>query len=256
MSTTAQIRLRSFCWVDLSTESPEEAARFYSALFGWEAEEVMKNDKGNYSMFRLQGKDVGGFYKLAGRPSFWSSYVLVEDLKGLVKKTKKISGKVYMPVTEVMPGSRMAVVCDPSGAALALWESKDGSKTLRDVPNTLCWNELLTTEPQKAGDFYSALLGWSTRRDGPGGDQYTEFLNDGESIAGMMAFPKDCATTPPPFWLPYFMVEDLQDTVSRAGELGATIRLDATDVPGVGTIANIQDPVGAGFGVVQFAAKN
>ena len=158
MSTATQIKLRSFCWIDLPTDKPEVAAKFYTALFGWEAREVMNNDKGNYSMFFKDGHDVGGFYRLEGRPTWWASYVLVEDVDATVKKAGELSGKVYMPVTEVMPGARMAVVADPTGAALALWESKDGSKTLRDVPNTLCWNELLTHDTQKSGDVPETWL--------------------------------------------------------------------------------------------------
>lgn len=254
MSTATQIKLRSFCWIDLPTDKPEVAAKFYTALFGWEAREVMNNDKGNYSMFFKDGHDVGGFYRLEGRPTWWASYVLVEDVDAMVKKAVELSGKVYMPVTEVMPGARMAVVADPTGAALALWESKDGSKTLRDVPNTLCWNELLTHDTQKSGDFYTQLLGWTTKSDGHGGAGYTEFLNDGDAIAGMMAFPPDSGQMPP-FWMPYFMVEDVDAMAARAKELGGKAMIEGLDVQGVGRIANIMDPVGGGFGMVQFAAQ-
>lgn len=254
MSTATQIKARSFCWIDLPTDKPEVAAQFYTALFGWEAREVMNNSKGNYSMFSKDGQDVGGFYKAEGRPTWWASYVLVEDAAAMVKRAKKLSGKVYMKATEIMPGAKMAIVADPTGAALALWESKDGSNTLRDVPNTLSWNELLTHDTQKAGKFYTELLGWSTKTDGPGGENYTEFVNDGESIAGMMALPPD-AQSMPPFWMPYFMVEDVDGMVARAIELGGKAMIEGLNVEGVGRIANIMDPVGGGFGMVQFAAR-
>jgi uncharacterized protein len=251
MSTTTQIKIGAFCWIDLATDNPKAAAEFYTELFGWDSKEVMNNEKGNYSMFRHGGKDVAGFYKLDGRPSCWMSYVLVDDLDAHLKKTPELSGQVYVPAIDVMPGARMAVVGDPTGAALALWESKDGSQTYRDHPKTLCWNELLTNDIDKAGTFYSSLLGWKRDTDGPNA-QYTRFSNDGRLVGGMMAIPGSDDTAPPPFWLPYIEVEDLDGTVARAKDLGAESPLEGLDIDGVGRIAFLKDPVGAAIGLVRW----
>jgi hypothetical protein len=66
-------------------------------------------------------------------------------------------------------------------------------------------------------------------------------------IAGAMAPPVDGM---PSFWGVYFNVDDASATVARAKELGAQIMMEATPMPGVGTLATIVDPQGAAFSVM------
>jgi uncharacterized protein len=51
--------------------------------------------------------------------------------------------------------------------------------------------------------------------------------------------------------MPYFEVTDTDETVAKAQELGGSIRLPATDVPGVGRVAKLADPYGARFAVIK-----
>ena len=46
------------CWIDTSQPDPEAAVDFYSALFGWEFENVMPPGAGMYFVGRLSGRDV------------------------------------------------------------------------------------------------------------------------------------------------------------------------------------------------------
>ena len=47
------------CWVDTDQPDPADAARFYSGLFGWQAEDAMPPDSGaHYYMARIDGRDV------------------------------------------------------------------------------------------------------------------------------------------------------------------------------------------------------
>lgn len=48
----------------------------------------------------------------------------------------------------------------------------------------------------------------------------------------------------------YFQVEDAAAIVDRARELGAQVLMDATAMPGVGTLATMTDPQGAVFSVM------
>ena len=55
----------SFCWVELGTSDNEGAKNFYTQLFGWEADDhPMGPDGSVYTILKLDGKDVGGLYKL------------------------------------------------------------------------------------------------------------------------------------------------------------------------------------------------
>jgi predicted enzyme related to lactoylglutathione lyase len=53
------------------------------------------------------------------------------------------------------------------------------------------------------------------------------------------------------YWLPYFAVTDVDAVAGRARERGGAVRLEPTDVPGVGRLARLADPFGARFAVLR-----
>jgi hypothetical protein len=53
----------------------------------------------------------------------------------------------------------------------------------------------------------------------------------------------------PGHWAPYFLVEDVAETVKHARALGATIVVATTEVTGHGSFSLITDPTGATFGL-------
>ena len=59
-----------------------------------------------------------------GAPSFWLSYVLVDDIEASTKKAKSLGGTVMTDVTEVMGMGWISVIVDPTGAALGMWKPK------------------------------------------------------------------------------------------------------------------------------------
>jgi uncharacterized protein len=77
---------------------------------------------------------------------------------------------------------------------------------------------------------------------------YTIFQRAGEvDVAGCMAAPEGMQA--PPHWLRCVATEDVDATVAKAKELGATAFVEGDDIPNVGRIAVLQDPVGAVFGL-------
>jgi predicted enzyme related to lactoylglutathione lyase len=55
----------------------------------------------------------------------------------------------------------------------------------------------------------------------------------------------------PSRWTSYFAVTDCDATVKKAGQLGATVLVPATDIPQVGRFAAFADPQGAAFSVIK-----
>ena len=56
----------------------------------------------------------------------------------------------------------MAVIADPTGAALCLWEPRASiGATLVNTPGSMAWNDLVTPDPETAIDFYGKLFGWT-----------------------------------------------------------------------------------------------
>jgi len=142
---------------------------------------------------------------------------------------------------------RMALVQDPTGAMVALWEPRrhPGAGIVNE-PGALIWNELASNDPEAAASFYEALFGWTAKQDDVGGEPYTTFQL-GESMIGG-ALPKGAlAEGEPPRWTVYFSVEDCEKAVETAKELGAEVVFAPQDLGDAGRIAALKDPQGAAF---------
>ena len=114
------------------------------------------------------------------------------------------------------------------------------------------WNELMTSNPAAAAEFYGSLFGWVIKDMGEAMHGY-RVVNVGESgIGGITAFPPD-APPMPPHWGSYVTVTDLAATLSKCGALGGQVIMPGIDIPNVGRMAVIQDPQGAVLNVIQYA---
>ena len=58
--------------------------------------------------------------KQTGAPPHWNNYVTVVNADESVKKAQSLGAKVFAPPFDVMDVGRMAVLQDPTGAALAV----------------------------------------------------------------------------------------------------------------------------------------
>ncbi len=247
-----------FCWSELATSDEEAAAKFYSDFFGWKSEvHSMGGGHGNYTMLQLDGRDVGGLYTLMpeqksqGVPPHWLSYVGVEDVDAATAKAKSLGGTCFLEPLDIPDKGRMSVVQDPTGSVIAMWQAKgsNGCGVLNE-PGAPCWNELMTTDTQKAGEFYSQLFGWQKSEHDMGGTQYTMFLQGEVPVAGMMTLPPE-ASGAPPHWMLYFSVDDCDGGVARATEMGARVCAPPMDIPTIGRMAVLMDPQGAAFSIIK-----
>lgn len=238
-------------WVDLATSDADAAEAFYTALFGWTADDQGEG-AGGYRMLRKDGRDVAALYAAGPDqgPPRWNTYVTVDDVDDATARVEPAGGAVIAPPFEVLDVGRMAVVADPAGAVMALWQSMGHvGAGLINEPGALCWNELITGNRERAAAFYAEVLGWSSRTSQMGPMTYTEFITGERAIAGMMEM---AGVTPQ--WNVYFAVEDADHTITAATGLGASILQPAMDLPDVGRFATLADPQGAAFSVVQLAA--
>ncbi len=112
------------------------------------------------------------------------------------------------------------------------------------------WNELISPDPEKSGAFYAALIGWTLRHADMGeAGTYTLFQNDGQDVGGLMAMPPGAPGQA--HWNGYIAVDDLDATLAKVPELGGTVLMPAKDIPDVGRIAVIADPLGAAVSLMQ-----
>ncbi len=244
-------------WLDLSSSDPDASRAFYGELFGWEFEENPTDGGGSYIMATKGGKAAAGMMQQApeqaemGIPPMWNSYVTVDDIEDATSRATEAGGSVMMPTMDVMDAGRMAVIVDPTGAIVCLWQAKEhiGSEVVNEH-GALTWTELITPDVDSAAAFYGAVLGWGAESMDMGeGDIYTLFTNEGEQIAGAMPPPMEGIPT---HWGVYFAVDDCDATVAAAQGLGASVLNPPTDGP-PGRWAVLADPSGATFSVIQLS---
>ena len=243
----------TFCWADLGTPDARAATRFYSALFGWTAEDRPMGPDAFYTMFQLGGRPVAALYPQEAPhqgPPHWLSYVSVASATEAAARTTSLGGTVLMEPFDVLDVGRMAMVQDPTGAVVALWAPRRhaGAGVIGEA-RAMCWNELGTTDTRRAGDFYTSLLGWSVETRSMGSFSYTTFSANGETRGGMMTIAPSWGRVPP-HWLVYFAVRDCEGSAALCQSLGGTVRVPPTDIADVGRFAVLADPQGAVFAVI------
>lgn len=107
------------------------------------------------------------------------------------------------------------------------------------------WHELVTSDQNKSGAFFTELLGW-TMIEVDAGDFgiYTLFKKDGRDIAGMMN-PTPDTPDKGSYWHSYISVDDVDVCANRAPALSGKVIVPPHDVPDVGRICIVEDPTGA-----------
>jgi len=248
----------TFSWVELATRDSAAAKRFYTSLFGWGVDEMPVGDGTTYTMLTKNGKRVGALYQMSaqqqGVPPHWNSYVTVASADDSAAQAKKLGGNVMLEPFDVLDAGRMAVVSDPTGAVFSLWQPKRHiGADLVNEPGAFCWNELYTTDPNKAADFYMGLFGWTKDARHMDYGEYVIFNRGGRQMCGMMQIPKEWGPVPP-HWLVYFAVDDCDASVAKATSLGAKAMMPPMDIENVGRFAMLTDPEGAGFAVIKLNA--
>jgi predicted enzyme related to lactoylglutathione lyase len=245
-----------FVWHDLMTTDREKAIAFYTSLFGWECRPVdMGGSIGTYDMLHAGTEGIGGMVPLDpthGIPSHWVAYLGVDDVDATCARADATGGKTCVPPMDIPGTGRFAVVEDPTGAIFSPFSSTtQAPPPPANAPRgTFAWNELMTTDPERAGAFYAGLTGWTVEKMdmGPLGF-YHLFKRGGEFAGGMMQMPP--RTEARPHWLPYFAVASADDAAERIAALEGTVLHGPIDIQQWGRMAVAQDPTGAYFAVLE-----
>ena len=244
-------------WVDLQTSDTAGAKAFYTALFGWDYDDlpVGHDADGNpafYSMAKKNGKDVAAIAPLPmpGVPPHWNTYVTVADVDATAAQVAGAGGTVVMDAFDVMDAGRMAVIADPTGAMLNLWTAEEQHRRgARERARHAVVERAHVARRAAAAKFYNKIFGWEPNTIEMPGMQYTEFKLGDRTIAGGMKPPMEGM---PAVWGIYFAVDDTDKTVEIAKANGGTVFQEPMDIP-PGRMAVLADPAGAMFSVIKMA---
>ena len=118
------------------------------------------------------------------------------------------------------------------------------------------WNELATTDPAAAKQFYTEMFGWQTQDLPMPQFTYTVVTAKGEESGqgGIMPIPPN-AQGMPPAWIGYVTVDDVDASAKQAEKLGGKVLLQPTDIPNVGRFSVLQDPQGAAIAIITYLKR-
>ena len=252
MGERTEYRPGTFSWADLATTDPDDAKRFYGDLFGWSYDDLPVGDGLVYTMCRLGESTVAALNaqqedeRRMGVPPHWNNYVTVADVDATAARARELGGSVLVEPFDVMTAGRMTVLQDPTGGILCGWTAGDSIGATRvNEPGCLTWNDLLSTDPPAAQEFYSGLFGW--RYEEMDGSGYFVCWNGDRTNGGMMKTPVEGM---PSVWYPYFAVESVDAAKERIESSGGGISAGPTEVP-VGRFVVATDRQGAMFAVYE-----
>ncbi|MEP2829481.1 VOC family protein [Parvibaculum sp.] len=114
-------------------------------------------------------------------------------------------------------------------------------------PNRFRWYELMTSDTEAAGAFYSHVVGWKTEPVGTDANPYTCFTVNDIGIGGMMAIPEEECDRASPGWIGYVAVDDVDAYAEKVKRAGGMVFREPADIPGVLRFAVVADTAGAPF---------
>jgi len=249
MTVLTNHRLGEPCWVDFASSDVDASREFYTTLFGWTAD-VAPPEYGGYVTFRSNGHAVAGLGSAMDGmgADVWTTYLLVEDAADTEKRATAADAEVLAPTMTVGDKGRMAVLSDPGGAAIGIWEPDTfrGFEAVAEI-GAPAWHELYARSFAAQIEFYTTVFGWSTQVLGDTADfRYSTFGPDGSPAGGVFDADKMLPDGVPSHWTIYFGVEDVDTSSARVTELGGSVVRDPWDSE-FGRFAQVTDPQGGLF---------
>ncbi len=117
----------AFCWEELLSTDPEASAKFYATLFGYTVDSIEMGPAGTYRILKRGDRQTGGIMKVppsSPQHSHWLEYVHVPDVDAAVRNAKEIGGEQHLPPTDIPNIGRFAILADPTGALIAVFNGK------------------------------------------------------------------------------------------------------------------------------------
>ncbi len=241
------------CWAELAVADLDAAVGFYEATLGWDFDPPSEA-LGGYRMARRSGAPAAavGADPRAGtkdrRPGHaeWTLYFSSDDIDYTAFAVTAAGGTLLLAPTPLGAAGRLMIASDPSGAPFGAWEAGDhiGAGVVNE-PGGLAWEDLRSSEPDRARQFYKAVFGFQTTSLEMSGPDYCVFSRPGEDIplGGMGATMSDPGGS---HWLVYFGVADADTTAERVLDAGGAVHRAAFDTP-FGRMVELSDPAGSVF---------
>jgi len=117
--------MRPIVHVEIPSADNDAAKAFYSALLGWEVQEVPMGDDFTYFMFNT-GVDMGAALSPVGdgmKPGDVLLYFHSDDLDADMARVPELGGQVILPRQDIPGFGSLGMFLDPTGNRVAFWQS-------------------------------------------------------------------------------------------------------------------------------------
>lgn len=114
----------SWCWTELTTTDDAKALAFYESVLGY-THTTMPGSNPPYHMLSAGGEMRAGLMKtpMPDIPSAWIPYVMSDGLDASVARATSAGASTIVPPTLIPNMGRFAVLADPLGAVLGVFEN-------------------------------------------------------------------------------------------------------------------------------------
>ncbi len=117
--------LGDFCWDTLAVHNGEQALAFYGAVVGWTRGKF--GEAPGLFLATAEGQTIVDVEApQGGAPSHWMTHVVVQNLEAARANAESLGAKIYAPQIEVPGVGKMAVIGDPWGAVISIFEPQMG----------------------------------------------------------------------------------------------------------------------------------
>ena len=123
---------------EIPASDPEKLSQFYTQLFGWKIEKTDMDGQPYYSvstvptdgqgMPNVPGAINGGLAPRMMPNQPVTNYVQVESVDQYAEKAKGLGAQVQMGKTPVPGMGYFAILTDPDGNPVGLWQTDSGAK--------------------------------------------------------------------------------------------------------------------------------
>ena len=114
--------------VEFATDNPKATGKFLADLFNWQIEMAPEFD---YVMFRPNSGPGGGLSPVDNqmyRPGEALVYVGTDDIDATLVRATELGATTLLPKTEIPQTGWFAILSDPSGARVALYENLESGE--------------------------------------------------------------------------------------------------------------------------------
>ncbi|MBI5707831.1 MAG: VOC family protein [Armatimonadetes bacterium] len=118
---------RAFPWHELYVPDVDAALAFYTGTLGFGTDSMPMGDGGTYHMLTRDGTPVAGLMstsseQMQGVPTHWACYTSVPNLDESLAAVQAKGATMVVGIITVPNVGRMALISDPQGAHIWLFE--------------------------------------------------------------------------------------------------------------------------------------